>query len=39
MKILDVTSWEDICKILGRDPNLLPDTSAYDEADKAACHC
>lgn len=36
MKILDVTSWEDICKILDRDPNLLPDTSAYDEADKVA---
>lgn len=36
MKILEVTSWEDICKILDRDPNLLPDTSAYDEEDKAA---
>lgn len=36
MKILEVTSWEDICKILDRDPNLLPDTSAYDEDDKAA---
>ena len=34
--IKKVNSWEDVCKILIRDPNNLPDVSAYDEEDKAA---
>lgn len=34
--IKQVNSWEDICKLLKRDPENLPDVSAYDEEDKAA---
>lgn len=32
----EVNSYEDICKILGIDPDLEPDVSAYDEEDKEA---
>jgi len=27
-------TWEDFCKQTGRDPNVLPDVSAYDDRDK-----
>lgn len=27
-------TWEEFCEKTGRDPNLLPDVSAYDEKDK-----
>ncbi len=27
-------TWEDFCAQTGRDPNLLPDVSAYDDRDK-----
>lgn len=29
------TSWEEFCKQTGRDPLALPDTSVYEEANKA----
>lgn len=32
----EINSYEDLCKILGIDPELKPDVSAYDDEDKAA---
>lgn len=34
--IEEVNSYEDICKILNIDPNVKPDTSAYDNEDRSA---
>jgi len=33
-KIKFPTKWEEFCKLTKRDPNALPDVSAYDDRDK-----
>lgn len=34
--IEEVNSYEDICAIINKDPNLMPDVSVYDDEDKEA---